>query len=112
LNLSVPSVCVLSGCLTNALWNERKAQIKVLIVENVPAEAETIDIDDSRLEDLSIVREMVNRAIQEGNIARRLGWDRAKRLDQKLREELPMHDYRVYIRKGDTVCSVSIWYQS
>lgn len=112
---SVAIGIALSGCITNPLGRSREGQIIAIIVDEVPDETTVVDFDDSRLNDMSLVKEMVRNAVSGGSTGRTIDLDRAKRLDEELREKLPYHQNGggtgVYIKKGETVVRVSVEFE-
>lgn len=112
---SVALGMTLSGCITNPLGRSRKGGIIAIVVDDVPEEATVVDFSDSRLDDMPLVKEMVRDAVSGGSTGRTIDLNRAMRLHDELREELPYHQNGggtgVYIRKGETVVRVSVQFE-
>lgn len=105
----------LSGCITNPLGRRRDGQIIAIVVDDVPEKATVVDFNDSRLDGMPLVKEMVRDAVSGGSTGRTIDLDRAERLDDQLREDLPYHQNGggtgVYIKKEETVVRVSVEFE-
>lgn len=107
------------GATTGCLGIDRGGAIMAQIVDEVPDDAEVVNISDPRLDELPLIRTVVNRKVRAGpghtvtvDGAHDLSRAQANQLKDDLADEFPTQTGSgVYIRKGETIVVVNILFE-